>query len=177
MDETSVNAQKEHIVVDKSGPLTGIRNLMAQFHGVKITKENRRQTKETMQNDGEQKDAIEKLHTSKRTQQHKTTYPKKTQETRHDENINSTIVSHNIQHDTNLAATSTSNIQNIQLDETRINAEREDPLSSNEEDMEAQLQTPKKKKAIQTQTDNRTENKTNASIQGKETTRGNNSIQ
>ena len=78
VDETSVNAQKEHIVVDKSGPLTGVRNLMAEFHGVKITKVNRRQTtKETMQNDGEQKDAIEKLHTSKRTQQHKTTFPPK----------------------------------------------------------------------------------------------------
>ena len=81
VDETSVNEQKEHIVVDKSGPVTGIRNLMAEFHGVKITKVNRRQTKETMQNDGEQKDAIEKLHTLKRTQQHKTTYPQKTQET------------------------------------------------------------------------------------------------
>ena len=33
------------------------------------------------------------------------------------------------------------------------------------------------KKMIQTQTDNRTENRTNASIQGKETTRGNNSTQ
>ena len=61
MDETSANTQKEHIVVDKSGPLTGVRNLMAEFHGVKITKESRRQTKETMQNDGEQKDAIEKI--------------------------------------------------------------------------------------------------------------------
>ena len=34
-----------------------------------------------LQNDGEWKDAREKLHTLKRTQQHKTIYPKKTQET------------------------------------------------------------------------------------------------
>ena len=32
VDETSVNAQKEHIVVDKSGPLTAVRNLMGEFH-------------------------------------------------------------------------------------------------------------------------------------------------
>ena len=85
---------------------------------------------------------------------------------------------HNIQHDTNIAATSTSNIQNIQLDETRINAEREDPLSSNEEDMEAQLQTPKKKrKRYKHRQTTEHRNKTNSLIQGKETTRGNNSTQ
>ena len=77
----------------------------------------------------------------KRKQQHKNTYPKKKQETGYDANTNCTIVSHNINHDTNIAASSTSNIQNIQLDETPPpHAEREDPLSSNEE-VEAQVQT------------------------------------
>ena len=60
------------------------------------------------------------------------------------QNTNCTIVSHNINHDTNIAASSTSNIQNIQLDETPLNAEREDPLSSNEEEVEAQVQNPTK---------------------------------
>ena len=65
----------------------------------------------------------------------------------------------------------------MQLDQTSINAERKDPLSSNDEDFEAQVQTPSQKKMIQTQTENRTENRTNVLIQGKETTRGNNSTQ
>ena len=55
-------------------------------------------------------------------------------------------MSHNINHDTNIAASSTSNIQNIQLDETPLNAEREDPLSSNEEEVEAQVQTQQNKR-------------------------------
>ena len=40
MDETSVNAQKEHINVDKSGPLTPVQNLIGEFQGVKITYKN-----------------------------------------------------------------------------------------------------------------------------------------
>ena len=146
--------------------------LLGKFQGVKITKVNGRERKKTLQDVEEQKDAREKIHTLISTQEHKTIYPQKTQEIRHDANINCTIVSHNIKHNTNIAASNTSNIQNMQLDQTSINAERKDPLSSNDEDFEAQVQTPKKK-TIQTQTDNRTENRTNASIQGKKTTRGN----
>ena len=52
VDETSVNAEKEHIVMDKSGPLTAVRNLMGEFDGVKITKKNGKQRKKTLQNDG-----------------------------------------------------------------------------------------------------------------------------
>ena len=37
MAETSVNAEKEHLVMAKSGPLTAVRNLMGEFDGVKIT--------------------------------------------------------------------------------------------------------------------------------------------
>ena len=33
--------------VDKSGPLTAVRNLMGEFHGIKIAKENGRQRKKT----------------------------------------------------------------------------------------------------------------------------------
>ena len=134
--------KKEHINVDKSGPLTAVRNLIGEFQGVKITKENTRERKKTLQDVGEQKDAREKLHTLKRTQQHKTTYPKKTQEIGHNANTNWTIVSHNINHNTNIAASSISNIQNIQLDETHINAERKYSLSSNEEYLEEQIQPP-----------------------------------
>ena len=49
-------------------------------------------------------------------------------------------MSHNINHGTNIPASSTSNIQNIQLDETPVNTE--ESLSSNEE-VEAQVQTQK----------------------------------
>ena len=70
------------------------------------------------------------------------TYPQKKQETGHDANTNCTIVSHNINHDTNIPTSSTSNIQNIQLDETPVHTETEVSLSSNEE-VEAQVQTQK----------------------------------
>ena len=47
-----------------------------------------------------------------------------------------------INHDTNIAVNSTSNIQNIQLDEPPPpHGEREETLSSNEEEVEAQVQT------------------------------------
>ena len=36
---------------------------MGEFHGVRITKTNRRQMMKSLQNDGEQKDSREKLHT------------------------------------------------------------------------------------------------------------------
>ena len=42
---------------------------------------------------------------------------------------------HNINHDTN--------IQNIKLDETPVHTETEESLSSNEDEVEAQVQTPK----------------------------------
>ena len=105
VDETSVNAEKEHIVMAKSGPLTAVRNLMGEFHGVKITKKNGKQRKKTLQNEEEQHlDEREQLYTLKRKQQHKNTYPKKIQETGHDTNTHCSIVSHNINHDTNIAA-------------------------------------------------------------------------
>ena len=87
-------------------------------------------------------------------------------------------MSHNINHDTNIPTSSTSNIQNIKLDETPVHTETEESLSSNEDEVEAQVQTPKKyKKTIQKETDNRAENRTNASIQGKETATANNLTQ
>ena len=110
------------------------------------------------------------LHTLKRKQQHKNTYPKKKQETGHDANTNCTIVSHNINHDTNIVASSTSNIQNIQLDETPLNAEREDPLSSNEE-VEAQVQTQQNIKENNTNTDRQQNRKWNKCV---DTGQGNN---
>ena len=146
VDETSVNAEKEHIVMAKSGPLTAVRNLMGEFDGVKITKKNVMQRKKTLQNEEEQQqNEREWLHALKR-KQHKNIYPKNKQETGHDANTNCTIVSHSINHDTNIAASSTSNIQNIQLDETPLNAEREDPLSSNDEEVQAQVQTQQNKR-------------------------------
>ena len=73
-------------------------------------------------------------------------------------------MSHNINHDINITASSTSNIHNIQLDETPVDTETEDSLSSNEE-VEAQAQTKKKyKKMIQKEADNRMQNTSNASI-------------
>ena len=39
VDETSVNAEKEHLVMAKSAPLPAARNLMGEFDGVKITKQ------------------------------------------------------------------------------------------------------------------------------------------
>ena len=51
-------------------------------------------------------------------------------------------MSHNINHDINITASSTSNIHNIQLDETPVDTETEDSLSSNEE-VKAQVQTKK----------------------------------
>ena len=78
-----------------------------------------------------------------RKQQHKNTYPKKKQETQHDTNTNCTIVPHNINHDTNIPTSSTSNIQNIKLDETPVHTETEESLSSNEDEVETQVQTQK----------------------------------
>ena len=78
-----------------------------------------------------------------RKQQYKNTFPKKKQETQHDTNTNCTIVSHNINHDTNIPTSSTSNIQNIKLDETPVHTETEESLSSNEDEVEAQVQTQK----------------------------------
>ena len=95
----------------------------------------------------EQKDAREKLHILKSTQEQKTIYPQKTQEIRHDANINCTIVSQNINHKTNIAASNTSNIQNMQLDQTSINAERKDPLSSNDmKTLKHKCKAPQKRK-------------------------------
>ena len=51
MDETSVNTEKEHLVMAKSGPLTAVRNLMGEFDGVKITQKNVKQRKKTLQNE------------------------------------------------------------------------------------------------------------------------------
>ena len=120
VDETCVNAQKEHLVMAKSAPLPATRNLMGEFDRVKIAKKNVKQKKETLHNEGEQ-------HEDEREQLH---------------NTNCTIVSHNINHDINITASSTSNIHNIQLDETPVDTETEDSLSSNEE-VEAQVQTKK----------------------------------
>ena len=120
VDETCVNAQKEHLVMAKSAPLPATRNLMGEFDGVKIAKKNVKQNKETLHKEGEQ-------HEDEREQLH---------------NTNCTIVSHNINHDINITASSTSNIHSIQLDETHVDTETEDSLSSNEE-VEAQVQTKK----------------------------------
>ena len=57
MAETSVNAEKEHLVMAKSSPLTAVRNLMGEFDGVKITQRNVKQGKKTLQNqEDEQQD-------------------------------------------------------------------------------------------------------------------------
>ena len=120
VDETCVNAQKKHLFMAKSAPLSATRNLMAEFDGVKIAKKNVKQNKETLHKEGEQ-------HEVEREQLH---------------NTNCTIVSHNINHDINITASSTSNIHSIQLDETHVDTETEDSLSSNEE-VEAQVQTKK----------------------------------
>ena len=74
---------------------------------------------------------------------HKNTYPRKKQETQHDTNTNSTIVSHNINHETNIPTSSTSNTQNIKLYEIPVHTETEESLSSNEDEVEAQVQTQK----------------------------------
>ena len=120
MDETCVNAQKENLVMAKSSPLPTTRNLMGEFDRVKIVKKNVKQKKETLHYVGEQ-------HEDEREQLH---------------NTNCTIVSHNINHDINITASSTSNIHNIQLDEIPVDTETEDSFSSNEE-VEAQVQTKK----------------------------------
>ena len=80
-----------------------------------------------------------------RKQQHKNTYPKKKQETQHDTNTNSTIVSHNINHDTNIPTSSTSNIQNIKLDETPVHTE----MKSHFHQMKMKLKHKYKPKKIQ----------------------------
>ena len=46
-------------------------------------------------------------------------------------------------HYTNIPTSSTSNIQNIKLDETPVHTEIEESLSSNEDEVEAQVQTQK----------------------------------
>ena len=67
---------------------------MGEFDGVKITKKNGKQRKKTLENEAEQQqDEREQLHTLQQKQQHKTSYPKKKQETGYDANTNCTIVS------------------------------------------------------------------------------------
>ena len=133
-----VNAEKEHLVMSKSGPLTAARNFMGEFDVVRSTQKNAKQRKGTLQNEEDQQwNERQQLHTFKRKQQHKTTYPKKKQKPGHDANTNCTIVSHNINHDTNIPTCSTSNIQWL---ETPVDTETEDSLSSNEE-AEVQVQT------------------------------------
>ena len=51
MAKTSINAQKEHLVMAKSSPLTTVRNPMGEFDGVKITQKNVKQRKKTLQNE------------------------------------------------------------------------------------------------------------------------------
>ena len=144
MAENSVNAPKEHLVMAKSNQLTDVRNLMGEFDVVKVTQKNVKERKKTLQNgEDEQKDERQLLHTMQRKQQHKNTYPKKKQETQHDTNTNCTIVPHNINCDTNIPTSSTSNIQNIKLDESPVHTETEESLSSNEDEVEAQVQTQK----------------------------------
>ena len=46
--ETSVNAEKEHVVIAKSSPLTAVRYLMGEFDGVKVTQKNVKQRKKTL---------------------------------------------------------------------------------------------------------------------------------
>ena len=118
---------------------------MGEFDGVKVTQKNVKEGKKTLQNEeDEQKDKRQWLHTMQRKQQHKNTYPKKMQEAQCDTNTNCTIVPHNINHDTNIPTIITSNIQNIKLDETTVHTETEESLSSNEDEVEAQVQTSKK---------------------------------
>ena len=50
MAETSVNAEKEHLVMSKSGPLAAARNLMGEFDAVKSTQKNAKHRKEMLQN-------------------------------------------------------------------------------------------------------------------------------
>ena len=173
--ETCVNGQKQHTVVDNYGPPTAVRNLMGEFHGVKITETNGRQRMKSLQNDGEQKDSREKLHTLEWTQQYKTPYPQKTQESIHNGNSKCTIVPQNSNNNTNIQACGTSNIQNMHLVQTHIHVETEDTLSSSGEDIEGQMQTPNKRK--NTKTEDTKENRTNVSIQDKETTRANDTTQ
>ena len=147
MAETSVNGPKEHLVMAKSSQLTAVRNLMGESDGVKVTQKNVKERKKTLQNEeDEQKDERQWLHTMKRKQQHKNTYPKKKQETQHDTRTNCTIVPYNINHDTNIPTSITSNIQNIKLDETTVHTETEESLSSNKDEVEAQVQTPKNRR-------------------------------
>ena len=97
MAQTSVNAPKEHLVMAKSSQLTAVRNLMGDFDGVKVTQKNMKERKITLQNEeDEQKDERQQLHTMQRKQQHKNTYPKKKQKTQHDTNTNCTIVPHDL---------------------------------------------------------------------------------
>ena len=142
--ETCINGQNQHTVVDNYDPPTVVRNLMGEFHGVTITQTNGRQRMKSLQNDGEQKDSRQKLHTLEWTQLHKTPYSQKTQESVDNGNTKCTIGAQNSNNSTNIQACTTSNIQNMQLVETHIHVETEDTLPSSEEDIEGQMQTPTK---------------------------------
>ena len=140
MDENSVDAETEHIVMAKSESLTAVRNLMGELDAVKNTKKTLKQRKQTLQNEEQQHqeeiERLQALRSFKKQQQQKHTYPKKKKITGHNANTNCTIVSSKIDNDTNIVSSSTSNIHNIQLDESPLIAETEDRLCSNEQEVE-----------------------------------------
>ena len=115
LGETCINGQKQHTVVDNCDPPTVVRNLMEEFHGVTLAETNGRQRMKSLQNDEEQKDSGEKLHTLEWTQLHKTPYSQKTQESVHNGNTKCTIVAQNSNNNTNIQACTTSNLQHMQL--------------------------------------------------------------
>ena len=57
LGETCINGQKQHTFLDNYDPHTVVRNLMGEFHGVKITQTNGKQRMKGIQNDEEQKDS------------------------------------------------------------------------------------------------------------------------
>ena len=92
---------------------------MGEFDGMKITKEKWGRREESLKNEEEQQqDEREQLHTLQQKQQHKNTYPKKNKKQDMMQIPLAQLCHTTLNHDTNIAASSTSNIHNIQLDET-----------------------------------------------------------
>ena len=105
--------------MDNSDPLT---DLMAQIATEQATMSKLCNIKETLQNEVVAKqEKLERVQGVKRKQQEKHTQPKTGQNT----NTHCAGMSNNLYHGTNMASTSISTRDNVCVDETSVNAEKE----------------------------------------------------
>ena len=128
--------KEEHLNVHKTCTLTAARNIIVELQGGQIKRGNVKSMEDVSKTDRCNR-KIAFFENEHKTKQYTTTIIK---EIRHNANMNYAIVPQTIGHNPNIIASHISNIQTCMFDETSVNANRDDQLSSNEEDFEEEVQ-------------------------------------